>query len=448
MRSGNPIAALDGGVAQGSVGSFSYRAGELHVEDTCLSAIADSVQTPVYVYSQAAITASYQALAAAVGPLGVSICFAVKANGNLSVLKLLGDMGCGMDIVSGGELDRALVAGVAAGRIVFSGVGKKRSEIAKALQVGVHQINIESPSELDAVIDTARSLGIRAPVALRVNPDVDPRTHAKISTGRKGDKFGISFEEVPGIYAKAHAAPEIEVVGLAIHIGSQLLDLSPYREAYGRMASLVVDLREKGFDVERLDLGGGIGISYDGRAGPDIDAYAAIIAKTVGHLGCKLTVEPGRWLVGQAGILVSQVLYVKESAGVDIAIVDAAMNDLMRPALYDARHPVTPLVQPEVGRRSYQIVGPVCESTDSFGTFQDLPVLSEGDLVAFACAGAYGASMSSTYNARELVPEVLVDGDRFRIVRRRQDIQEMMALEADTAWQSAKPDGPRREAWR
>jgi diaminopimelate decarboxylase len=214
------------------------------------------------------------------------------------------------------------------------------------------------------------------------------------------------------------------------------------------MASLVMALREKGLSVDRLDLGGGLGISYDGRAGPDIDAYAAIVAETVGHLGCKLTVEPGRRLVGYAGLLVSQVLYVKESGGVDIAIVDAAMNDLMRPALYGARHPVMPLVQAAVGRGSYQIVGPVCESTDSFGTFPDLPTLAEGDLVAFACAGAYGASMSSTYNARDLVPEVLVDGGRFRIVRRRQDIHEMMVLEADTVWQPAKSDGPRREAWR
>jgi len=419
--------------------TFSYLNGDLLIESTKVSEIANVVGTPFYVYSQRCITEAYRNLEAALSPLGVSICFAVKANSNLSVLRLLGTLGAGMDIVSAGELERSLAAGIDAGKIIFSGVGKKRTEIATALQKGIHQLNVESAAELNAVIEVARHLGIRAPVALRMNPDVDALTHGKISTGRKGDKFGIPIVEIPDLYAKAQEAPEIDAVGIAVHIGSQLLDLTPYHTAYSRVASLVCDLRSRGLAVTRIDLGGGLGISYDGNSSVDIRGYAAIIGRTVGHLGCELTVEPGRWLVGEAGLLVSEVLYLKHSDDVQIAVVDAAMNDLMRPALYAAHHPVLAIRQGTPRAGLYRIVGPVCESSDVFGSFAGLPELASGNLIAFSSTGAYGASMSSTYNARELVPEVLVDGERFTIVRRRQSVSELIELERD--FESVAQDG-------
>ncbi|RVC56370.1 diaminopimelate decarboxylase, partial [Mesorhizobium sp. M00.F.Ca.ET.038.03.1.1] len=315
---------------------LAYRDQALHVESVSVDTIAETIPTPFYCYSSDAIRTAYLTLSAALKPSGASICFAVKANGNLAILGLLASLGSGMDIVSGGELERAVSAGVPASKIIFSGVGKRRSEIASALDVGIHQINIESEAELDAVIDVAGALGVRAAVALRVNPDVDARTHAKISTGKKHDKFGIPFEDVPALYAKALAAPELDPVGLAVHIGSQILELSPYRSAYSRIADLVRLLRSEGMPVHRLDLGGGIGIPYDHGSGPDLGEYATIVRETVGSLGCKLTVEPGRWLVGPAGILVTEVLYIKETADRLTAIVDAGMNDLVRPAMYGA----------------------------------------------------------------------------------------------------------------
>lgn len=414
---------------------LAYRDQALHVERVPVDAIAEAVPTPFYCYSSDAITTAYLALNDALKPCGASICFAVKANGNLSVLGLLASLGSGMDIVSGGELERALSAGAPASKIIFSGVGKRRSEIASALEVGIHQINIESEAELDAVIDVAGALGVRAAVALRVNPDVDAGTHAKISTGKKHDKFGIPFQNIPALYAKASAAPELEPVGLAVHIGSQILKLSPYRSAYSRIAELVRLLRSEGMAVRRLDLGGGIGIPYDRGSGPDLDEYATIVRETVGGLDCELTVEPGRWLVGPAGILVTELLYIKETADRLTAIVDAGMNDLVRPAMYGAVHPVLPVRQAEQGSHTYQIAGPVCESSDIFGTYGDLPPLRSGDRLAFGCAGAYGASMASTFNARDLAAEVLVDGDRFRVIRRRQTTEALLKLEEETEWQ-------------
>lgn len=420
---------------------FSYRDGMLHIEDVGLDDIAAAIPTPFYCYSSATIRSAYERLSAALAPVGASICFAVKANGNLSILSLLAELGSDMDIVSGGELERALASGVPGSGIVFSGVGKKRGEIVRALEVGIHQINVESPAELDAIAAIARELEVRAPVALRVNPDVDARTHAKISTGRKGDKFGISSAEIPDLYARAMAMPELEVVGLAVHIGSQILDLNPYREAYSHMASLVIALRAQGLPVRRLDLGGGLGISYDGGPGPDVAEYAAIIGETLGGIGCELTVEPGRWLVGPAGVLVSEVLYVKHPDDLSIAIVDAGMSDLMRPALYGAVHSVLPARQGSTADATpCRIVGPICESSDVFGTYDDMPALRAGDLVAFTCAGAYGASMASTYNGRDLVPEILVDGDRFRVIRRRQTAIELLTLEEHTQWQKPVAD--------
>ncbi|MER8757946.1 diaminopimelate decarboxylase [Mesorhizobium sp. M0976] len=417
---------------------LAYRDQALHMERVCIDTIATAVPTPFYCYSSDAIRTAYLTLSTALKPTGASVCFAVKANGNLSVLGVLAALGSGMDIVSGGELERAVSAGVPASKIIFSGVGKKRSEIASALEVGIHQINVESEAELDAVIEAAGALGLHAPVALRVNPDVDAGAHAKISTGKKHDKFGIPFEDIPALYAKALAAPELDPVGLAVHIGSQILDLSPYRAAYSRVAELVRRLRSQGMPVRRLDLGGGIGISYDLGSGPDLGEYATIVQETVGSLDCELTVEPGRWLVGPAGILVTEVLYIKETADRLTAIVDAGMNDLMRPAMYGAVHPVFAVKQQvRQGSHTYQIAGPVCESSDIFGTYKDLAPLRSGDRLAFGCAGAYGASMASTYNARDLAAEVLVDGNRFRVVRRRQTIEALLTLEEETEWQQS-----------
>ncbi len=412
------------------------RNSEIALDAECISKVADAVGTPFYCYSPEIITQAYEELSAALSPVGASICYAVKANGNLSILQLLARLGCGMDIVSGGEMERALEAGAPASGIIFSGVGKSPSEIAKALIAGVHQINVESPAEFHLVADIAASLGLRAPIALRVNPDVDARTHEKISTGKKGDKFGVALAEVASLFEAAAGRPEVEMVGLAVHIGSQILDLAPYRGAYRVLADLVRDLRARGHAVRRLDLGGGIGIAYGKQHAPEVSELATIIAETVGDLGCALTVEPGRWLVGRAGALVSTVLYTKEAGDRTLAIVDAGMNDLIRPALYGAVHPLE-VVHSALGGegQSYGLVGPVCESSDIFGLYENLPKLSAGDLVAFRCAGAYSASMASTYNARDLVPEVFLSNGRFRIVRRRQTTAELMVLEKDTAWQ-------------
>lgn len=419
--------------------SFTYENGGLFVENLSVAEIADAVPTPFYCYSASTIRGAYKLLADKLNSSRASICFAVKANSNVSVLRLLSDLGCGMDIVSGGELERALVAGTPPSRIVFSGVGKTKAEITRALEVGIHQINVESPAELDAIREVARSLGRQAPIVFRVNPDVDAKTHAKISTGKKGDKFGIALEEIPQLYASAEASPELDVAGLAVHIGSQLLELSPYRAAYERLANLVKTLRSRGHQVRRLDLGGGLGISYDFGTGPDVGEYANIIEKTFADIDCELTVEPGRWLVGPAGFLVTEVLYLKNTGNMATAIVDAAMNDLMRPSLYGAVHPVLPVQDSKSGHPStYQLVGPVCETSDVFGSYEGLPQLHQGARLAFGCAGAYGASMASTYNSRDLIAEVLVDGAQFRVIRRRQTTKDLLVLEAETAWQTSK----------
>lgn len=428
-------------IAASHGGSIAFaKNAEIQLDASHISLVADAVGTPFYCYSPDAMTLAFQELSEALSSVGASICYAVKANGNLSILQLLSRLGCGMDIVSGGEMERALEAGVPASKIIFSGVGKSPSEIAKALRAGVHQINIESPAEFQLVADIAASLQLRAPVALRVNPDVDARTHEKISTGKKGDKFGVALSDVAALFDAAAERSEVDMVGLAVHIGSQILDLAPYRSAYRVLADLVCDLRARGHAVNRLDLGGGIGIAYGSNTAPDVSEFAHIIADTVGDLGCKLTVEPGRWLVGRAGALVATVLYTKQAGDRMLAVVDAGMNDLIRPALYGAIHPLE-VVRSTLGGegQSYGIVGPVCESSDIFGTYDNLPLLSTGDLVAFRCAGAYSASMASTYNARDLVPEVFVSDGRFRIVRFRQTTAELMTLEKDTIWQNIVP---------
>lgn len=411
--------------------------GRLCAHGVPLESIASVVGTPFYAYSAPALRARHAALQAAVGPLGVAVCFAVKACGNIHVLAELARLGCGMDIVSGGEMQRALAAGCPAGRIIFSGVGKTRAEIRAALEAGVHQINVESPAELEVVAEVARELDVRAPVALRVNPDVDAHTHAKITTGRKDSKFGIPVDQIIALYAEA--PPEVRMVGLAVHIGSQILDLEPFRQAWGVLADLVRGLRAAGLSVERLDLGGGLGIGAEDKAGPDLAEYAAIIAETVGGLGLALNVEPGRWLSACAGVMVTEVLYCKAGGEADVVIVDAAMNDLMRPALYEARHPIRTVHPPRLGTgaRPGRIVGPICESSDDFGIYDDLGRILRGDLLAFCDAGAYGAAMSSTYNARDLIPEVLVDEGQFRIIRQRAGIRDLLKLEQGGPWQRA-----------
>lgn len=393
-----------------------------------------SVGTPFYCYTSSGIRQAYARWRNALASLDAQICFAVKANGNLAVLRTLAALGCGADIVSGGELQRASLAGISAEKIVFSGVGKTASEIHDAISTGIRQINIESGAELDTIVQASRALRRRTAVVLRVNPDVNARTHTKITTGTKHSKFGIALRDVPELYRAAASHPELDVVGLAIHIGSQLIDLEPFRQAFEIVAELVLELRASGLGVTHLDLGGGIGVSYDGSPEPDLAAYASIIRQTVGDLGCTLTVEPGRSLVAEAGNLVTKVIYEKP-ADPAFAIVDAAMNDFMRPALYDAVHQIVPLRILEFSRRAiYDVVGPVCESTDIFARSAELPTLASGDLLAIRCVGAYGAVLASSYNARPLVPEVLVDGREFAVVRDRQPVNAMISLERMPRW--------------
>jgi diaminopimelate decarboxylase len=402
--------------------AFAYRNGALFAEDVDLAAVAEQVGTPAYVYSSAALVANYRAYVDALAGLPIDVCFAAKANSNLAVLRTLVQQGAGIDVVSTGEMKRALAAGCPAGRIVFSGVGKTAEDLEAALLAGIHQINVESLQELELLS--------------RVNPDVDAKTHAKISTGRKGDKFGIELEDAAEAYARARALPGVRPVGIAAHIGSQLLDLSPYRDAYRRLAELVRDLRAAGHVVERLDLGGGIGISYKGDPAPALADYAHIVRETVGDLGCRLMCEPGRSICGDAGVLLSRVIFIKPGRTRNFVILDAAMNDLIRPAMYEAWHGIVPLRQPAEGaaEADFDVVGPVCESSDTFARARSLPPLAAGDLVAFTGAGAYGAVMASTYNSRPLVPEVLVDKDRFALVRKRPTFEEMVAGESLPPW--------------
>ena len=416
--------------------AFAYRNGALFAEDVDLAAVAAQVGTPVYVYSSAALVANYLAYVDALAGLPMSVCFAAKANSNLAVLRTLVRQGAGVDVVSTGEMQRALAAGCPADRIVFSGVGKTAEDLKAALLAGIHQINVESLQELELLSQVAVRVRRDAVVVFRVNPDVDAKTHAKISTGRKGDKFGIELEDTAAAFERARILPGVRPVGIAAHIGSQLLDLSPYRDAYRRLAELVRDLRAAGHVVERLDLGGGIGISYKGDAAPSLADYARIVRETVGDLGCSLMVEPGRSICGDAGVLLSRVIFIKPGRTRNFVILDAAMNDLIRPAMYEAWHGIVPLRQPAegAGEAEYDVVGPVCESSDTFAKGRALPPLAAGDLVAFTGAGAYGAVMASTYNTRPLVPEVLVDKDSFAIVRKRPTFEEMVAGESLPPW--------------
>ena len=417
---------------------FNYVDGWLHAEEVPLARIAEAVGTPVYVYSAATLTRHFKLFQQALEWTDHLVCFAVKSNSNLAVLKLLGDLGAGMDIVSGGEYARARAAGVPGGRIVFSGVGKLESEMRMALEGGIRQFNVESEPELELLSRVAHSMGLRAPIAIRVNPDVDAKTHEKIATGKSENKFGIPIARAREVYAAAARLPGIEVVGIDMHIGSQLTDLEPYRQAYAKMADLTRALRADGHDIRRLDMGGGLGIPYrrDNNAPPLPIEYGQVIREAVGDLGCEIEIEPGRNISGNAGILLSSVVYLKEGEGRDFLILDAAMNDLIRPAMYAAHHDIVPVREAapgtDVGR--FDVVGPVCETGDTFAKGVDLPGLAAGDLVAFRSAGAYGAVMASEYNSRPLVPEVLVRGDQFAVIRPRPTLEDMLGRDTIPEW--------------
>jgi len=417
---------------------FLYRDGILHAEDVPVHEIAAAVGTPVYVYSAATLMRHYRLFEEALEGLDHLICYSVKANSNLAVLRLLGNLGAGMDVVSGGEYLRARAAGIPGGRIVFSGVGKTRAEMRLALEGGIRQFNVESEPELLALSDVAASMGAVAPVTVRVNPDVDARTHAKIATGKAENKFGVPIARARDVYAEAAALPGIEIVGIDLHIGSQLTDLAPFEAAYARLASLAQALIADGHPIRRLDLGGGLGIPYarDNSAPPLPIEYGQVIRRTVGHLGLEVQIEPGRLIAGNAGLLVASVIYTKQGEGRDFLILDAAMNDLIRPAMYDAWHDIVPVVEPAPGveRAPFDVVGPVCETADTFARARPLPPLVEGALVGFRSAGAYGAVMASEYNSRPLVPEVLVAGDNMAVIRARPSFDEMLNRDTIPEW--------------
>ncbi len=417
---------------------FLYRNGALHAEDVPVADIAAAVGTPVYVYSTATLARHYRVFDEALAGTDHFIAYAVKANGNLAVLRALADLGAGMDVVSEGEFRRALAAGVPGSRVVFSGVGKTGEEMRFALEQGVRQLNVESAEELELLSQVASGMGASAPVALRVNPDVDAKTHAKIATGRSENKFGIPIARAREVYARAAALPGIEVVGVDVHIGSQLTELAPFEAAFLKVAELTEALRADGRDIRRLDLGGGLGIPYRqaNEAPPLPFDYGALIRRTVGHLGCEIDIEPGRLIVGNAGILVSRVIYRKQGEGRVFLVLDAAMNDLIRPAMYDAWHDIVPVREAPAGaeRAEVDVVGPICETGDTFARARPLPPLGPGDLVAFRSAGAYGAAMASEYNGRPLVPEVLVNGDQFAVVRARPTFEDMLGRDTIPEW--------------
>ena len=417
---------------------FLYKNGTLHAEDVALPDIATAVGTPFYVYSTATLTRHYRLFTEALTPLPHLVCFAIKSLSNVAVLKTLGNLGAGMDVVSGGEYLRAKAAGVPGNRIVFSGVGKTREEMRLALTGGIRQFNVESEPEMRALSEVASSLGVSAPIAVRVNPDVDAKTHEKIATGKKENKFGIPIARASEVYAEAARLPGLQVVGIDVHIGSQLTELEPFEQAYLKVADLTHRLRSEGHTITRLDLGGGLGIPYQrsNDAPPLPTDYGALIKRTVGDLGCEVEIEPGRLISGNAGLLVASVIYVKNGEGRDFLILDAAMNDLVRPSMYGAHHDIVPVAEPPVASptQEFDVVGPVCETGDTFAKGRDLPLVGEGDLVAFRSAGAYGAVMASEYNTRPLIPEVLVNGDHFAVIRARPSFDEILNRDSIPSW--------------
>ncbi|MCV2894118.1 diaminopimelate decarboxylase [Lentibacter sp. XHP0401] len=417
---------------------FLYNNGELYAEDVPLSAIAAAVGTPFYCYSTATLERHFRLFDEALEGMDHLVCYAMKAASNLAILKVLADMGAGMDVVSGGEYARAKAAGVSGDKIVFSGVGKTRDEMRVALEGGIRQFNIESEPEMERLNAVALELGVKAPITIRVNPDVDAKTHAKIATGKSENKFGIPIAKARAVYAHAARLEGLEIVGIDVHIGSQLTELEPFRQAYEKVKDLTLALREDGHEIRRLDLGGGLGIPYErsNTAPPLPTDYGRMVKEVLGELDCEIEIEPGRLIAGNAGVLVSDVVYVKQGEGRQFLILDAAMNDLIRPAMYDAYHDIIPVVEPAAGAEPevYDIVGPVCESGDTFAKARSMAAMREGELVAFRSAGAYGAVMASEYNSRPLIPEVLVKGDQFAVIRPRPSLEEMLARDTIPEW--------------
>lgn len=417
---------------------FLYRDGELFAEDVPLAQIAAEVGTPFYAYSTATLTRHFRLFDEALDGVPHLICFAMKSLSNQAVLRVLAQAGAGMDVVSEGEYRRAIAAGVSGDKIVFSGVGKTAGEMRVALEGGIRQFNVESEPEMIVLSAVAEDMGVVAPITIRVNPDVDAKTHAKIATGKSENKFGIPISRAREVYKMAADLAGLKVVGIDVHIGSQLTDLAPFEAAYLKVADLVAELRADGHTIDRLDLGGGLGIPYarSNEAPPLPIDYGAMVKRTVGHLGCEIEIEPGRLISGNAGVLVSEVIYVKEGEDREFLILDAAMNDLIRPAMYEAHHDIVPLIEATAGEEpaKYDIVGPVCESGDTFAKGRDLPAMKAGDRVAFRSAGAYGAVMSSEYNSRPMIPEVLVHGDQFAVIRARPTFEEMIARDTVPEW--------------
>jgi diaminopimelate decarboxylase len=418
---------------------FAYRDGVLHAEDVDLHFLAEDVETPFYCYSTATLERHYKVFDDAFAGTDHAIFYSAKANSNQAVMKTLVDQGAGIDVVSEGELRRALALGVPGRKIVFSGIGKTAREMAAALRERIACFNVESEPELELLSNIAMRLGTRATISIRVNPDVDAGTHHKITTGRAENKFGISFLKAREVYADAARLPGIDISGVDMHIGSQITALEPFEKAFRLMAELVGDLRKDGHDIRHLDLGGGLGVPYRGTndVPPHPDEYANMVKRTLGSLGCRLVLEPGRMIAGNAGILVARVVYVKEGSAKRFVILDAAMNDLIRPTLYDAWHDLMPVKEPaaDAAREPADVVGPVCESGDYLARDRPLPPLEQGDLVALMTAGAYGAVQSGTYNSRLLVSEVLVKGSRYAIVRPRQTYEELIGLDRVASWQ-------------
>jgi len=417
---------------------FLYRDGVLHAEDVPVAEIAAKVGTPFYCYSTATLLRHFRLFDEALAGMDHLVCYAMKAASNQAILKTLAQAGAGMDVVSGGEYARAIAAGVPGDKIVFSGVGKTHEEIRAALSTGIRQFNVESEPEMEVINEVALSLGKVAPITVRVNPDVDAKTHAKIATGKSENKFGIPIARAREVYARAAALPGLKVVGIDVHIGSQLTDLDPFRLAYRKVADLTEALRSDGHDIHRLDLGGGLGIPYtrSNEAPPLPVEYGAMIKEELGHLGCEIEIEPGRLIAGNAGIMVSKVIYVKSGEGRDFLILDGAMNDLLRPAMYEAHHDIVSVKEPVPGieQQPYDIVGPVCETGDTFAKERMMAPLAPGDLVAFRSAGAYGAVMASEYNTRPLIPEVLVHEDQFAVIRERPTFDEMLKRDTIPEW--------------
>ncbi len=417
---------------------FLYKNGVLHAEDVAIPDIVASVGAPFYVYSTATLTRHFQLFDDALAGMDHLVCYAMKAASNQAILQTLAKLGAGMDVVSGGEYARARAAGVPGERIVFSGVGKTRDEMRLALTGGIRQFNVESEPEMAVLSAVATELGVAAPITIRVNPDVDAKTHAKIATGKSENKFGIPISRAREVYAQAAALPGIDVIGIDVHIGSQLTQLEPFELAYQKVAELTETLRADGHNIRRLDLGGGLGIPYtrSNEAPPLPTDYGAMVKSVLGHLNCEIEIEPGRLIAGNAGILVSQVIYVKEGEDRKFLILDAAMNDLIRPAMYDAHHDIEPVIEPQAGadRATYDVVGPVCESGDTFAKGREMVQMNAGDLVAFRSAGAYGAVMSSEYNTRPLIPEVMVNGSEFAVIRSRPSFDEIINRDTIPEW--------------